>query len=153
MKIHHLKVRAFASKETLEATRELLRSLLPQDAQIEEARIEPELEGGVFTNTMYDLHSEITGKETGAFLKKILSSLDEYDFGRIMEKKDLFLDEECNFYLRLSKKEAAAGSIVLDAKDSIHVTAKIAAYPARKENALKAVDELIKEAEDERKIR
>ena len=153
MKIHHLKARIFSSPEDMEKNRETLKKLLPEDAEINEQLISPELEGGVFTQPLYDLSARLSGKTAEEFLRKILSSLDQYDFSLLSEKKTMFVDDECNLYLRLSRKEAEQGSMVFDSKDPVHITVKLAAYPAKKENALKVLDELIKEAEDERKVR
>lgn len=153
MKIHYLKVRAFAGPESLEPTRELISAILPEGAQIEEKTIEPELEGGVFTNTLHDVSAKLSGGQAQAFLRKMLLSLDEYDFASLKEKKDLWTDDECNLYLRLSRREAAEGRMVFDSKDPLHLTVKIAAYPAKKDNAIKAINEMITEAENDRKTR
>ena len=152
MRVHYVKVRVLGSPESANEGRDLLNAILPKDTEIVEGLIEPELEGGVFTRPLSRLEASLSGKKAEDFLMKILSSLDDYDFNSILEKKDLFVDD-CNFYLRLSKKEAASGNFVLDSKDSIHVTVKLAAYPAKKENAIKILGELIGEAKDERKVR
>ena len=153
VKIHYVAVSLFSRMDGIEQGKTLLLGLLPKDTLLAEKLLEPEVEGGVFTEPLYELSAKIFGGSGLKFLEGLLSSLDDYDFNSILEKKSLYFDDDCNFYLRLSKKEVAAGNVVFDSKDSIHVKAKIAAYPAKKENALKVLDELLEKIKNERKAR
>ena len=58
-----------------------------------------------------------------------------------MERK---VDDKGNLFLRLSKEDAVDEKItIVDSGDSIHLKVKIAAYPAKKEIAIKKVREAI----------
>ncbi len=144
MKAHHVTVTAYASPGDVEELRGTLEELLPEDTEVEENTLEPEEEGGVFTQELIELKAVVKKqKRIREFTEKVLGSLDEYD-RRLAEEIESCVDDSCNLYLRLSKQEAADGNVVLESKDPIHVRFKIAAYPAKKENALKVVEELLK---------
>ncbi len=58
----------------------------------------------------------------------------------LMEEIEPRLDENCVFHFRLDKQKAYAEELALaDSKDIIDVSMKVAAYPARRENALETV--------------
>ena len=56
------------------------------------------------------------------------------------------MDEKGNFFLRLSKEKALEEEWeILDGGDNIHLKIKIAAYPAKKEVAIKKISEIFPE--------
>ena len=56
------------------------------------------------------------------------------------------MDEKGNLFLRLSKEKALDEEWeILDGGDSIHLKIKIAAYPAKKEVAIKKISEVFPE--------
>ena len=56
------------------------------------------------------------------------------------------MDENGNLFLRLSKEKALDDEWeILDGGDSIHLKIKIAAYPAKKEVAIKKISEIFPE--------
>ncbi len=56
------------------------------------------------------------------------------------------MDEKGNLFLRLSKEKALGEEWeILDGGDSIHLKIKIAAYPAKKEVAIKKISEIFPE--------
>ena len=60
----------------------------------------------------------------------------------VMDQCQERLDNECNLYFRLDKQKAFLEELALaEDKDVIAVTMKIAAYPAKRENALAAIDQ------------
>jgi RNA binding exosome subunit len=144
VKAHHITVRSYTSAEGVDELRQTLGEILPEGAVIQESVIEPEEEGGIFTHEMTELKSTLK-KQRGIkeLTEKIVGSLDDYDRGRLLASLHSHIDDDCNLYIRLSKNEAAQGNIVLEEKDSIHVTIKIAAYPAKKEKAVEEARELI----------
>jgi RNA binding exosome subunit len=147
VKVHHATVSAFCPPEGVSTLKGILRRILPLDSNIEEILIEPETEGGVFMKDIYELRCRLTNQaEIRELASKILVGLDVYDKKRLREKLSDFLDDECNLYVRLSKSELVAGNMVLEYKDPIHVTFKIAAYPAKRENALAGAKELVEGA-------
>jgi RNA binding exosome subunit len=144
LKVHHATVSAFCERGGEEPLRQTLRRLLPEDAALEERAIEPETEGGVFLRGMVELRSRLTrAKDIRELAEKVIGGLDEYDRRRLKDGLPGFVDDDCNLYLRLSKEEAANGRMVLENRDPIHITFKLAAYPAKKENAMGAAGELV----------
>lgn len=60
------------------------------------------------------------------------------------EEAEKRVDDDCFFHLRLSKEAAYAGRLdVVGPGDVITVKGKIRAYPARRENALRVVQEAV----------
>jgi RNA-binding protein len=149
VKIHHITIRVFCDRGGVDELREILSRLLPKGAQVEETVLEPESDGGVFKNELVQLLARLTRQaDIREFGSKVLLGLDDYDRRMVLERIGEHVDDDCSLYLRLSKSEAAAGSIVLEYRDPIHVTFKLAVYPAKREAAVEAARELI----DERKI-
>lgn len=146
MKVHHITVSAYCPKDGASALRKTLECILPADADIMEEVLEPEADGGVFRSEIVELKTRLTRqKDMREFALKIFGNLDEYDRRDLKETLQDRIDDECNLYLRLSKTEAASERIVFEYKDPIHVTFKLEAYPASRENALKSASELINE--------
>jgi len=56
------------------------------------------------------------------------------------------MSDDCIFYIRLSKRELTDGNYVIDSKDPVHLKFKIAAYPAKKENAIQMIEDMIQDA-------
>jgi RNA-binding protein len=147
VKIHHVTVSAFArSKEESTKVRKLLSGILPPDSDIVEAVLEPETEGGVFTKELYEVKAKLVEqKSIKAFTRALIRGLDGYDRKKLLERVNDSVDDDCNLYLRLSKTEAEKGNFVLENRDSIHVTFKLAAFPAKKETAQETAKTLIED--------
>lgn len=147
MKVHHITVSAFSDRAGAEGLKALLSSILPRGAHVEVALIEPETDGGVFLKEIVDVRSRLTkAADMKEFACKLFGGLDEYDRRKLAERTGDFVDDDCVLYVRLSKAEAAGGRLVMESRDPIHVSFKLAAYPARKENAVLAARELIESA-------
>lgn len=66
------------------------------------------------------------------------------DLEELIKTLENRVDEECNFYLRLSKQAAARGLLRLaDDDDIIHVMCKIETYPRKREKAISVVKEFL----------
>ncbi len=144
VKVHHITVCAYARPEDALKARAQLTGVLPKDTKVEETILEPEGEGEVFTKELVELKAKLTRQpEIREFTKRLFAGLDGYDRERLAGSLEDRVDDECVFYLRLSKTEAAEGNFVLESKDCIHVACKMAAYPARKEAAVAAARGLL----------
>ncbi|MBU0762719.1 MAG: hypothetical protein KKD39_06805 [Candidatus Altiarchaeota archaeon] len=142
--IHYIEVSSFAKPGDAEKLKKIMADILPEAVEITETLHGPEAEGGVFKEELVEYTAKI-GKpaDMAVFHEKILSGLDDYDRAKIMEDIGSFVDDECNFYLRLSKNEAAQGCIVLESKDCIHLRYKLACYPAKRGNAVEAAEKIM----------
>lgn len=103
--------------------------------------LEPELKD---FETIYKVNIKLE-KKPEEFLKIITNKLNESDKKFLIETLDSRIDDKCQFYLRIKLNEFIEKQkfALTDEGDCIHFKAKIAAYPASKENATKIIQELI----------
>ena len=137
--IHNIRYRVFVYEnedrdEILEALLNILPTAVPE---IEEAE-------GLLEEKMLILTGTISKKrETKEFLKSLIDSIGEDQLIKLYNDLDRKMDEKGNLFLRLSKQKAFYGEWeILDGGDSIHLKIKIAAYPAKKEVAIKKISEV-----------
>ena len=139
--IHNLSYRAFVyGTENEEKVREAISNLLPS------APIEKEITEGYHHNPVVILQGKITKKrEIKDFLEK-LGTLKPSVKKRILRELENRMDERGNLFLRFDKQRAYLGDLkVVEHGDAIHLKLKIAAYPARKEEALKVARQIFEE--------
>jgi RNA-binding protein len=136
--IHNLSYRAFVyGTENEEKVREAISTLLPA------AQPNKEITEGYHKNQVIILQGKITKKrELKDFLEK-LHSLNPSAKKRILRELESKMDERGNLFLRFDKQRAYLGDLkVVDHGDSLHLKLKIAAYPSRKEEALKVARQI-----------
>ncbi|HII84162.1 MAG TPA: RNA-binding protein [Methanobacterium subterraneum] len=139
--IHNLSYRAFVyGTENEEKVREALFTLLPTAQPIKE------ITEGYHKNQVIILQGKITKKrETKDFLEK-LRALKPSSKKRILRELEDKMDDRGNLFLRFDKQRAYLGDFkIVEHGDSLHLKLKIAAYPARKEEALKIARQIFKE--------
>jgi RNA binding exosome subunit len=90
-------------------------------------------------NRIAVLESELSrGKEIGALWRRLSEA---GVAGELLERLDSALGDDLWLGLRLDKQEAFLGRLAFDkGGDVVHVRARVAAYPATRENALKVVE-------------
>ena len=107
---------------------------------------EPEVEEaeGLLEEKMLILTGTVSKKrETKEFLNTLIESIEEDQLVKLYNDLDRKMDEKGNLFLRLSKEKALEEEWeILDGGDSIHLKIKIAAYPAKKEVAIKKISEI-----------
>ena len=137
--IHNIRYRVFVYEnedkdEILEAVLNIFPTAVPE---IEEAE-------GLLEEKMLILTGTISKKrETKEFLKSLIDSIGEDQLIKLYNDLDRKMDEKGNLFLRLSKQKALDEEWeILDGGDSIHLKIKIAAYPAKKEVAIKKISEV-----------
>jgi hypothetical protein len=139
--IHNLSYRAFVyGTENEEKVREALSTLLPT------AQPTKEITEGYHKNQLTILQGKITKKrEMKDFLEK-LGSLKPSSKKRIFRELEDRMDDRGNLFLRFDKQRAHLGDLkIVEHGDSLHLKLKIAAYPARKEEALKIARQIFQE--------
>lgn len=143
MNAHNITLKAFFREGELAEGRLLYSRMLPEAAVVEE-RLEPETEGGVFTEPLYVLKTVLSKqKEIEGFTRKMVDGLSEGDLAEVRDTLENRIDDDCDLYLRFDKKEFSAGRFVLRARDPVHVKIKIAAFPKKKENAIKTARQML----------
>lgn len=130
--------------EIREKSKSAIKSMLPLDWEKEKIdlnEIKTEgFEGRQIIIYELKMHKE---KETNAFLKHLLSNLskDQKDFLRL--EKESRLDENDDFFIRLDRKKLLQGIYELTTSgDCFHIRMNIAAFPKKRGNALKVIDEI-----------
>lgn len=117
-----------------------LRVLLLNDVEIKGIKLK-----GHYGNPIVSFRASIEQKKTLHELwQRMVEKLRVGELEKIGEIANDRMDESCHLHLRFDKQQAYAGELALtDSGDAIHLTLKIAAYPARKEVAAKLVKEFI----------
>ena len=139
--IHNLSYRAFVyGTENEEKVREAISTLLPTAQPLKE------ITEGYHKNQVIILQGKINKKrDTKDFLEK-LHSLKPSAKKRILRELESKMDERGNLFLRFDKQRAYLGDLkVVEHGDAIHLKLKIAAYPARKDEALKVARQIFEE--------
>ncbi|MDO5819288.1 MAG: RNA-binding protein [Methanobrevibacter sp.] len=140
--IHNIRYRVFIyenedKEEILEALLNILPTAVPEAEEVE----------GLLEEKMLILTGTISKKrETREFLNTLIESIGEDQLIKLYNDLDRKMDESGNLFLRFSKEKAIDGEWeILDGGDSIHLKIKIAAYPAKKEVAIKKISEIFPE--------
>ena len=139
--IHNISYRVFVyGTENEEKVREAIKTIFPNSLP------EKDINEGYYGNKVLILHDKINKKrEIKEFIKK-LENLDVDTKTSIIKDLNNKLDDKGNLFLRFDKQEAYMGNlIVVEHGDSIHLKIKIAAYPAKKEIAIKIAIEMLEE--------
>ena len=137
--IHNIRFREFVYEgENPEELTQAILNIFP-DAEIETEEAE-----GLMENKILILTGLIKKKiHTRAFMDRLLES---DQVSKLEEDLDRKMDEKGNLFLRLSKEDAVEDELkIVDSGDSIHLKIKIAAYPAKKEVAMKLIQDAIKQ--------
>ncbi|MCQ2737585.1 MAG: exosome protein [archaeon] len=163
--IHNIRYRVFVYEhEDLDLITQALLNILP-NAEIEAEEVE-----GLLEEPMVILSGIISKKRhTKEFLNNLLA-IDKEQLTKLHNDLDKKMDEKGNLFLRFSKDFKASEDLnddsedndkdlnstkddkdlkqdlsqwkILDGGDSIHLKVKVAAYPAKKEVALKKLEEV-----------
>ncbi len=137
--IHNISYRAFVyGTENEEKVKNAIKTLFPNSL------IQSEVTEGHYKTPVLILHDKIDKKRDIKNFIKILNNIGSYDKKRILKDLDKKMDDKGNFFLRFDKQKAYLGELeVVEHGDSIHVKIKMAAYPAKKNIAMKLVRKLL----------
>ncbi|HIH31623.1 TPA: hypothetical protein HA235_02850 [Candidatus Woesearchaeota archaeon] len=105
-------------------------------------------EAGGFENRKIIIYELSIHKEshTNQFISNLMKSLTIEQKQYLISDKHERLDEELGFYLRLDKKALLEGKyLITDSGECFHIKMTIAAFPKNRENALKVIDEALKQ--------
>ncbi len=127
------------STESEEKVLQAFKNIFPFEPQVEIMEVQ-----GHYGNPMQLLKTEATKKkevkELWGFLMERLGEQKNALLNTIEEK----LDENNVFHLRLSKQQAYQGVLeITEGGDNVKLKAKIVSYPAKREKALKTLEELL----------
>jgi RNA binding exosome subunit len=137
--IHRISFRAFvAATEDEGRVRDALSIFVPRDC------VSVTSANGYFGSEMKILEATLKKKDGLAFFQILQEQLPKKDLIRLRRQIAKRVDDENKFHLRLDKQAAYKGRVLLtDSKDAIDVSALIESYPARREETLRIVEELL----------
>jgi RNA binding exosome subunit len=123
--------------EDVARVREALANVLPPGTPIEE-----EQTIGYFDNPIIILRSRLEKKAADRYFDFLKVKLPEADLRELVKELPERVSDNCDFFLKLSKQDAYLGDVrITYAEDVIALRARIEAYPAKKEIALKKLEE------------
>ncbi len=136
--IHNISYRTFVyGTEKEEKVREAIKTLFPSSSP------HCEITEGYYKNPVLILYDKIDKKrDIKDFIKK-LDQIETSDQKKILNQLENKMDDKGNLFLRFDKQKAYLGDLkIVEHGDSIHLKVKMAAYPAKKEVALKLARKL-----------
>jgi RNA binding exosome subunit len=132
--LHYVDLRAFCyATEDDERVAAALRTFLPEDVELDRAVSE-----GHHGDRILVLSARVERADEMRHVLDRLAELDDID--AVVEELDDRVDDNCAFYLTLSKQAAYDGHV--ERGDGITLRSKVEAYPADRENALANAREL-----------
>lgn len=133
--IHNISYRTFIyGTENEEKVKKAVKTLFPNSSPLKE-----ETEG-YYKNPVLILHDKI---EKNRDIKDFIQALKKIPSSSILNHLNNKIDDKGNLFLRFDKQKAYQGDLqIVEHGDSIHVKINMAAYPARKETAIKLAREL-----------
>lgn len=137
--IDRVSFRAFvAATEDEGRVREALGIFVPLN------RISATSANGHFENEILILEANLRKKESQAFFQILNEQLPAGERARLRREIPERLEGESHFHLRLDKQVAYKGMIRLtESSDALDVSALIKTYPAKREEALRILSELL----------
>jgi RNA binding exosome subunit len=130
--IHNISYRVFVyGTENEEKVKAAVKTLFPN------SHPQTDTTEGYFKNPVLILHDKISkNREIKNFIH-ILKEIDAASKKRLLSVLENKMDERGNLFLRFDKQRAYLGDLkIIEHGDAIHVKINIAAYPAKKENAM-----------------
>lgn len=147
MKIaHYIKITVFVKPEDDEdKINNKLLDLIPFNLEKEKVELKQtkakgfnEREINIFEiNLVKDKHIEL-------FLGSLINNLSKEAKELILKQADSRIDQDCNFFLRLSKDKLINANEywITDQGNCFHIKVNIAAFPKKKEKALEIIDKI-----------
>ena len=138
MNVHNVSLRAFIQATEGEDRVRTALSLFLFDGKIKVINTE-----GHFGNPITSLQAHIKGRDCKRFIELLKSKLPGHELERLKEELDERIDDERCLHVRFDKQAAYNGIVQLaKTSDTIAAEIKLKAFPARRENAIAAAEEI-----------
>jgi RNA binding exosome subunit len=99
---------------------------------------------GHFRNEIKILEADLNRRESRKLLMFLKQQLPASDLAKLQREREARLDDANQFHLRLDKQAAYQGQVCLtESKDAIDVSLAVETYPARREEALRILGDLL----------
>jgi RNA binding exosome subunit len=137
--IRRISLRAFvAATEDEEKVLEALGIFAPQKS-ISSVKVR-----GHFGNEIKILEASLNRRESRELLRVLKEQLPASDLARLEREREARLDDANQFHFRLDKQAAYQGRVCLtESRDAIDVSVAVETYPARREEALRIMGDLL----------
>jgi len=143
---HHIELSVFAHEgEDKEKIKQTLKSLVHIDFEEEKLKVD-EKTATSFQEKKIKIYKILLEKEkhTKVFLEALLSKLTKEQKEMLLIQKESRLDEDLCFFIRLEKDQLMQGKTeITDSGNCFHIKIHIAAFPAKRENAMQVIDKLL----------
>lgn len=141
-------IRVFSKEgEDEEKIAERIKLLAPFDFEKEKIKFRRETAIS-FNESKIKIFTLLLEKErhTTAFLKLLMSKLAQEQKELLLRQIETRLDTELNFFIRIDKEKLLNENRlwITDSGNCYHITISIAAFPRKREVALKVVDEILR---------
>ena len=133
--------------ENVAAITQALKELVPLDLVEEKIAVMDETAQGFHEQPIHIISITLTKQtHTTAFLKSLLANLTDAQKELLLQQKESRLDNELAFFIRLDKEQwlAHRQAVITDSGRCFHITLHLAAYPARRPDALELVEKIFK---------
>ena len=143
---HRVELSVFVHQgEDAEKIKKTLIALVHLDFEKEKLAVKEQKAAG-FQKKQILIFSIILSKEkhTNTFLEALLNRLTKEQKEQLSIQKESRLDEELNFFIRLDKLQMLEGKTeITDSGNCFHIKIHIAAFPAKRQQALEVIDKLL----------
>jgi len=130
---HYIDLRAFCYvTENEQRVEDALGQLLPAEFELDRAE-----SAGHYGDPILVLSARVESQTGMQAILDGLRTLPDGARNRLDAELDERVDEDCSFFVSLDKQAAAGGAVCLG--DGISLRAKVEAYPAKRESAIKAI--------------
>ena len=149
MKIaHNINLSVFAhEEEDVERIKQALLSLVPFDLEQEKIVFKQTNAQGFKEKKIIIMELTLSKeRHTSKFLTFLKEQLTQEQCNHIIKQVDSRLDQEINFFIRLDKQSLLNNDFsITDKGDCFHIKISIAAYPRKRDAALKVVSDWLKQ--------
>jgi RNA binding exosome subunit len=137
--IRRISLRAFvAATEDEEKVLDALAIFAPRDG-ISSIKVR-----GHFGNEIKILEARLNRRESRELFRILKQQLSSSDLARLRREMEVRLDDANQFHFRLDKQAAYQGRVCLtESSDAIDVSVVVETYPARREEAMRIMGELL----------
>lgn len=137
--IHNISYRVFVyGTENEEKVKEAVKSLFPN------SHPQTDTTEGYFKNPVLILHDKITKNREIKEFVNVLKQIDDTSKKQLFNELENKMDARGNLFLRFDKQKAYLGDLkIIEHGDALHVKINVAAYPAKKENAIKVARDIL----------
>lgn len=132
--------------ENLEEIKSALKSLIPLDLEKEKISVKRQTAKGFEEKKIVILKIELEkARHTNAFTQNLLNKLTKGQKELLLDQAESRLDNHQHFFLRLDKEKMLKGQYeITDSGDCFHIKLHIAAFPSKRQEALKVIEKLLK---------